>query len=73
VAALLGAGAPPLGADEPLMGAGVNSTLAVALTGRLEERLGVALPPTLVGLLSCSLLAERMRSPPFWHSSARAG
>jgi hypothetical protein len=48
VAALLGAGAPPLGVDEPLMGAGVNSTLAVALTGRLEERLGVALPPTLV-------------------------
>jgi hypothetical protein len=47
---LLGAppGAAPLAADEPLMAAGVTSTLAVALTGRLEERLGVALPPTLV-------------------------
>jgi hypothetical protein len=49
---LLGAppGAAPLAADEPLMAAGVTSTLAVALTGRLEERLGVALPPTLVRL-----------------------
>jgi hypothetical protein len=47
---LLGAaaGAAPLAPDEPLMAAGVTSTLAVALTGRLEERLGVALPPTLV-------------------------
>lgn len=47
---LLGAGAAGgVAPDEPLMSAGVNSTLAVALTERLEERLGVALPPTLVG------------------------
>ncbi len=39
---------PPLAPDEPLMSAGINSSLAMALTGRLEERLGVALPPTLV-------------------------
>jgi hypothetical protein len=38
-----------LAADEPLMAAGLNSSLAVVLTGRLEERLGVPLPPTLVG------------------------
>jgi len=48
VADLLGSGAAPLPPDEPLMAAGVNSSLAVMLTGRLEERLGVVLPPTLV-------------------------
>lgn len=32
----------------PLLAAGLTSTSAVALTGQLEQRLGVALPPTLV-------------------------
>jgi acyl carrier protein len=34
--------------DEPLMSAGLNSTLAVALTTQLEATLGTSLPPTLV-------------------------
>lgn len=38
-------GVPP---SEPLMSAGLNSTMAVALTGRLEAALGAPLPPTLV-------------------------
>jgi len=35
-------------AEAPLMTSGVNSTAAVAVTGRLEAALGVSLPPTLV-------------------------
>eukprot|EP00883_Tetradesmus_obliquus_P011533 jgi/Sobl393_1/4315/SZX67650.1 len=49
IAELLGAAAAGgIGEDEPLMQAGVNSTLAVQLTGQLEDRLGVSLPATLV-------------------------
>lgn len=49
---LLGnAGAAAIGPDDPLMSSGVNSTLAVALTGQLECRLKVNLPPTLVGYM----------------------
>lgn len=42
------AAAAALGGDEPLMSAGLTSTLAVQLTQQLEERLGAELPGTLV-------------------------
>jgi acyl carrier protein len=49
IAELLGdAAAGSIGAEDPLMQSGVNSTLAVQLTGQLETRLGVSLPATLV-------------------------
>lgn len=49
VAELLGStAAGGISADEPLMQAGVNSTLAVQLTGQLEATLGTSLPATLV-------------------------
>jgi hypothetical protein len=49
IAELLGAAAAgSIGEEDPLMQSGVNSTLAVQLTGQLETRLGVALPATLV-------------------------
>jgi acyl carrier protein len=49
IAELLGAAAAGnIGAEDPLMQSGVNSTLAVQLTGQLETRLGVSLPATLV-------------------------
>jgi acyl carrier protein len=37
-----------IAADDPLMSAGVTSTLAITLTNRLEKALGVSLPATLV-------------------------
>ena len=40
--------AEAMNADEPLMSAGVTSTLAVQLTQKLEEALGTELPGTLV-------------------------
>jgi hypothetical protein len=49
VAELLGSSAAAgISEDEPLMQAGVNSTLAVQLTGQLETTLGTSLPATLV-------------------------
>jgi hypothetical protein len=49
VAELLGSSAAAsISEDEPLMQAGVNSTLAVQLTGQLETALGTSLPATLV-------------------------
>jgi hypothetical protein len=49
VADLLGSSAAAgISQDEPLMQAGVNSTLAVQLTGQLETTLGTSLPATLV-------------------------
>jgi hypothetical protein len=51
VAELLGSSAAAgISEDEPLMQAGVNSTLAVQLTGQLEATLGTSLPATLVRL-----------------------
>jgi acyl carrier protein len=52
VAELLGSSAAGISQDEPLMQAGVNSTLAVQLTGQLESTLGTSLPATLVRDLS---------------------
>jgi hypothetical protein len=55
IADLLGAAAAGgIGEDEPLMQAGVNSTLAVQLTGQLEDRVGVSLPATLVSFCTSS-------------------
>jgi acyl carrier protein len=49
VGALLGdPAASSIGEDEPLMSAGLTSTLAVQLTQQLEESLSLALPGTLV-------------------------
>ena len=49
IASLLGeAAAAGVGGDEPLMSAGLTSTLAVQLTQQLEEGLGTELPGTLV-------------------------
>lgn len=58
VADLLGSSAAAgIGRDEPLMQAGVNSTLAVQLTGQLESTLGASLPATLV---SCKLQEHQL-------------
>jgi hypothetical protein len=59
VAELLGSSAAAgISTDGPLMQAGVNSTLAVQLTGQLETTLGTSLPATLVRLVSCLIVTN---------------